>query len=68
MVKITTKVKIPNSFEKKNKAIEGKILTYTPHTGRFQTLIKQPKMLRKKRFFIFSCFKKQRTLQVLMSK
>ena len=67
MVKITTKVKIPNSFEEKNKAIEGKILTYTPHTGRFQTLIKQPKMLRKSRFF-FSCFKKQRTLQVLMSK
>ena len=45
-IRIATKVKNPKTFEQKNKTIDGKILTYTPHTAWVQTFGKQPKLLR----------------------
>ena len=43
---IATKVKDPRTFEQKYKTIDGKILTYTPHTAWVQTFGKQPRLLR----------------------
>ena len=41
-----TKVKDPRTFEQKYKTIDGKILTYTPHTAWVQTFGKHPRLLR----------------------
>ena len=41
-----SKVKDPRTFEQKYKTIDGKILTYTPHTAWVQTFGKQPRLLR----------------------
>ena len=36
-IRLATKVKDPKTFEQKYKMIDGKILTYTPHTAWVQT-------------------------------
>ena len=45
-IRIATKVKDPRTFEQKYKNIDGKILTYTPHTAWVQTFGKKPTLLR----------------------
>ena len=45
-IRLATKVKNPKTFEQKYKTIDGKILTYTPHTAWVQTFGKQPRLLR----------------------
>ena len=49
-IRIATKVKDPRTFEQKYKTIDGKILTYTPHTAWVQTFGKQPRFLRNSGF------------------
>ena len=44
--RLATKVKSPKTFEQKYKTINGKILTYTPHTSWVQSFVKQPRLLR----------------------
>ena len=44
-IRLATKVKNPKTFEQKYKTIDGKILTYTPHTAWVQTFAKQPRVL-----------------------
>ena len=44
-IRLATKVKKPKRFEQKYKTIDGKILTYTPHTAWVQTFGKQPRLL-----------------------
>ena len=46
-IKIATKVKNPKTFEQKYKTIDGKFLTYTPHTTWVQIFGKQSRLLRK---------------------
>ena len=46
IIRLATKVKNPKTFEQKYKTIDGKILTYTPHTTWVQTFGKQPRLLR----------------------
>ena len=45
-IRIATKVKNPKTFEQRYKTVDGKILTYTPHTAWVQTFGKQPRLLR----------------------
>ena len=45
-IRIATKVKSPKIFEQKYKTVDGKILTYTPHTAWVQTFGNQPRLLR----------------------
>ena len=45
-IRLATKVKNPKTFEQKYKTVDGKILTYTPHTAWVQTFGKQPRLLR----------------------
>ena len=45
-IRLATKVKNPKTFEQKYKTIDGKILTYTPHTAWVQSFGKQPRLLR----------------------
>ena len=45
-IRLGTKVKNPKTFDQKNKSIDGKILTYTPHTALVQNFGKQPRLLR----------------------
>ena len=45
-ISFATKVKDPKTFEQKYKTIDGKILTYTPHSAWVQTKGKQPQLLR----------------------
>ena len=49
-IRLATKVKDPKTFEQKYKTIDGKILTYTPHTACVQTKGKQPRLLRNSGF------------------
>ena len=43
---LATKFKDPKRFEQKYKTIDGKILTFIPHTAWVQTFGKQPRLLR----------------------
>ena len=45
-IRIATKVKNPKTFEQNYKTVDGKILTYTPHTSWVQTFGKQPRLSR----------------------
>ena len=45
-IRIAMKVKSPKTFEQKCKTVDGKILTYTPHTAWVQTFGKQPRFSR----------------------
>ena len=45
-IRIATKVKDPRIFEQKYKTIDGKILTYTPHTAWVQSIGKQPGLIK----------------------
>ena len=49
-ISFATKVKDPKTFEQKYKTIDGKILTYTPHTAWVQTKGKQPRLQRNSGF------------------
>ena len=49
-IRLTTKVKDPETFEQKHKTIDGKILSYIPHTAWVQTKGKQPRLLRNSGF------------------
>ena len=45
-IRLATKVKNPKTFKQKYKTIDGKILTYEPHTAWVQSFGKQPRLLR----------------------
>ena len=45
-IRLAMKVKDPKSFEQKYKTLDGKVLTYTPHTAWVQTFGKQPRLIR----------------------
>ena len=42
---LARKLKSPKTFEQNYKTIDGKILTFTPHTAWLQTFGKQPRLL-----------------------
>ena len=46
-IRVATKMKDPKTFKRKYKTIDGKILTYPPHTAWVQSFGKQPRLLRK---------------------